>query len=81
MINLKLEAMYSTTLSLKVVIQRDFSINSPNRLYAEVEKVSTYCEGCFGQPTAHITAVVDLEGLMLTCLRVEGLSGVDPLAD
>ena len=75
-INLKLEAMYSTTLSLKVVVQRDFSINSPNRLYAGVEKVSTYCEGCFGLPTAHITTVVDQEGLMLTCLRVEGLSVV-----
>ena len=35
------------------------SINSLNRLYAEVEKVPTYCEGCFGLPTAHITAVVD----------------------
>ena len=51
--------MYTTTLSMKVVVQRDFSINSPNRLYAEVVKVSTYCEGCFGLPTAHITAVVD----------------------
>ena len=42
------------------------SINSPNRLYAEVEKVPTYCEVCFGLPTAHITAVVDQEGLLLT---------------
>ena len=41
------------------------SINSPNRLYAEVEKVPTYCEVCFGLPTAHITAVVDQEGLLL----------------
>ena len=41
------------------------SINSLNRLYAEVEKVPTYCEGCFGLPTAHITAVVDQEGLLL----------------
>ena len=93
MIELKLEAMYTTTLSRKVFVQRDFSegrvvrfasrfpvvlegkmdmqlsdftINSLNRLYAEVEKVSTYCEGCFGLPTAHITAVVDQEGLLLT---------------
>ena len=89
MIKLKLEAIYITTLSRKVVVQRDFSegrvvrfasrfegkmdmqlsdftINSLNRLYAEVEKVSTYCEGCFGLPTAQITAVVDQEGLLLT---------------
>ena len=93
MIKLKLEAMYTTTLSRKVFVQRDFSegrvvrfasrfpvvlegkmdmqlsdftINSLNRLYAEVEKVSTYCEGCFGLPTAQITAVVDQEGLLLT---------------
>ena len=84
--------MYTTTLSRKVFVQRDFSegrvvrfasrfpvvlegkmdmqlsdftINSLNRLYAEVEKVSTYCEGCFGLPTAHINAVVDQEGLLL----------------
>ena len=44
----------------------DFTINSLNRLYAELVKVSTYCEGCFGLPTAHITAVVDQEGLLLT---------------
>ena len=43
----------------------DFTINSLNRLYAELVKVSTYCEGCFGLPTAHITAVVDQEGLLL----------------
>ena len=52
------------------------SINSPNRLYAEVEKVPTYCEGCFGLPTAHITAVVDQEGLLLTDPVFEGLSVV-----
>ena len=68
--------MYTTTLSMRVVVQRDFSINSPNRLYAEVEKVSTYCEGCFGLPTAHITAVVDHEGLLLTGPSVEELSVV-----
>ena len=43
---MKLDAMYTTTLSMRVVVQRDFSINSPSRLYAGVEKVSTYCEGC-----------------------------------
>ena len=58
---MKLEAMYTTTLSRKVVVQRvvrfasrfegkmdmqpDFPINSPNRLYAEVEKVPTYLRG------------------------------------
>ena len=61
---------------MKVVVQRDFSINSPNRLYAVVEKVSTYCECCFGLPTAHITAVVEQEGLLLSGLSVEGLSVV-----
>ena len=76
MIKLTLEARYTTTLSMKVVVQRDFSINSPNRLYAVVEKVSTYCEGCFGLPTAHITAVVEQEGLLLSGLSVEGLSVV-----
>ena len=73
---MKLDAMYTTTLSMRLVVQRDFSINSPNRLFAGVEKVSTYCEGCFGLPTAHITAVVDQEGLLLTGLSVEVLSVV-----
>ena len=54
----------------------DFTINSLNRLYAEVEEVPTYCEGCFGLPTAHITAVVDHEGLLLTGPSVEELSVV-----
>ena len=44
---LKLDAMYTTTLSMRVVVQRDFSIYSPNRLDAGVEEVSTHCEGCF----------------------------------
>ena len=34
-------------LSMRVVVQRDFSIYSPNRLDAWVEEVSTHCEGCF----------------------------------
>ena len=68
--------MYTTILSMRFVVQRDFSINSPNRWFAGVEKVSTYCEGCFGLPTAHITAVVDQEGLLLTGPSVEGLSVV-----
>ena len=43
----KLDAMYTTTLSMRVVVQRDFSIYSPNRLDAWVDEVSTHCEGCF----------------------------------
>ena len=31
--------------SMKVIVQRDFTINSPNWLCAEVEKVSTYLRG------------------------------------
>ena len=71
--------MYTTTLSRKVFVQRDFSegrvvrfasrfpvelegkmdrqlsdftIIPHNRLYAEVEKGSTYCEGCMDCLTA-----------------------------
>ena len=36
-----------TILSMRVVVLRDFSINSPNLLDAGVEEVSTHCEGCF----------------------------------
>ena len=49
---------FSSRFEGKMDMQPDFPINSPNRLYAEVEKVPTYCEGCFGLPTAHITVVV-----------------------
>ena len=54
-----LEARYTTTLSMKVVVQRlvrfasrfegkmdmqpDFPINSPNLFYTEVEMVPPYC--------------------------------------
>ena len=41
-----------------------------NRLYAEVEKV--------GLPTVHITAVVDLEGLLLVLIPLQTVSQGTP---